>query len=199
MTTFTISVKDESVKSALQALAARFQNLGPVLLTIGAEITARTQHRFDTITGPDGEKWKPNKPATSKAKGGKPPLTDSGALRRQIVPEVSGNSLTVTASQPYAAIHQFGGVINRPARTMKVRHETNSKGELLRSALMNGRGLIFAKKSNPQALERSFEAAAYKITIPARPFMPIHADGSLYPEEKAEILKSLNDYLMDGL
>lgn len=38
-----------------------------------------------------------------------------------------------------------------------------------------------------------------KVTIPARPFLPIKLDGTLYPKEQAEILTALNDYLAADL
>ena len=38
-----------------------------------------------------------------------------------------------------------------------------------------------------------------KVTIPARPFLPVKLDGSLYPQEQSEILAALNDYLTSDL
>lgn len=178
MTTFSIEVKDEAVRDALKALAARMGNLAPVLTVLGDSITERTKQRFDTSTAPDGTPWKPNSAATlgmlsaklagSKSnvrKGGslnakglrelanKKPLIASGFLRQQIIPVVAGQTLTVSATPKYAAIHQFGG--------------------------QAGRG--------------------HKVTIPARPFLPIKPDGTLYPDEQQLVLDALNDFLMDGL
>lgn len=179
MTNFTITVKDEGVRGALQALAARVHDMAPVLDTIGTGIIERTKRRFDTSTAPDGTAWAPNSAATlamlserlagsksnvkkngslnakgQRALAGKKPLIgESKDLRTQFHSLVVGNTLTVSSSPVYAAIQQFGGKAGR------------------------GR----------------------KVTIPARPFLPIFPDGSLYPQEKAEILQSLNDYLMDGL
>lgn len=31
--------------------------------------------------------------------------------------------------------------------------------------------------------------------IPARPFLPVQSDGSLYPQEQGKILDAINDYL----
>lgn len=202
MTSFTIEVKDEEVRAKLKALSDRSANMSAVLQTIGAGILERTQRRFDTSSGPDGVKWKANTAATRKAKGGKPPLVDKGYLRQHIRHNVVANLLTVSTgpqTNQYAAIHQFGGTIDRAASNIKVRHRTDAKGDLLRSAIMNGKGLIFAKKSHKRALERQFNVAAHKITIPARPYLPIHQDGTLYPIEQAEILKAINAYLTEGL
>lgn len=179
MTTFTIEVKDAAVQALLAKLSQRAGGLAPVLQALGSDITERTKRRFETSTAPDGTPWKPNSAATlamvaariggqkSKVKkdgslnaagqrslGNKKPLIgESGDLRRQIVPSVSGNTLTVKSTPVYAAIHQFGG--------------------------QAGRGK--------------------KVTIPARPFLPVRADGTLYPEEQARVLAALNDFLTEGL
>lgn len=177
MTGFTLTVQDEQVRAALNALAKRVQNMQPALQSIGEDIVERAKNRFDTSTGPDGVPWKPNSAATLamlaanlgksyRKKGGdlnskgtarvaskKPLIGESGDLRRQIVARANDISVTVTSSPVYAAIQQFGGKA--------------------------GRG--------------------HKVTIPARPFLPVRQDGSLYQAEQAEILKALNEYLMDGL
>lgn len=177
MTTFTITVQDDQVRAAIKALAARVQNMRPVLQSIGEDIVERTKYRFSTSTGPDGTPWKPNSAATLdmlaatlgksyRKKGGdlnskgsariagkKPLIGESGDLRRQIVARANASAVTVTASPIYAAIQQFGG--------------------------KTGRG--------------------HKVTIPARPFLPVHQDGTLYPQEQALILQQINEYLMDRL
>ncbi len=177
MTTFTITVQDEQVRAALKALAARVQNMRPVLQSIGEDIVERTKHRFDTSTGPDGVKWKPNSAATldmlaarlgksyrkkggdlnskgaARVAGKKPLIGESGALRRQILARADAHAVTIHSTPIYAAIQQFGG--------------------------KSGRG--------------------HKVTIPARPFLPVRQDGTLYPQEQALILKELNVYLMDRL
>jgi phage virion morphogenesis protein len=202
MTKITINIDDAEVKATLKALAERGQDMRAVLQVVGTKMVERTQRRFDTSTGPDGVKWKENKPATRKAKGGKPPLVDHGYLRQQILASVSGNTLTVgttAVTAAYAAIQQFGGTIDRAAGSIKVRHRTNAKGDLLRSEIMNGKGLIFARKNkNPHKrfTEREFSVAAHKITIPARPFLPMRSDGTLYPQEQADVLAALNEYLI---
>lgn len=199
MALLTISVHDQAVQAALAALAARVAKPEPLLVAIGEGMHRRVDGRFSAQAGPDGAPWKPNAPATKRAKGNKPILTDAGDLRRSIVPQVVAGVLTLSTHEPYAAIHQFGGAIERAAYSKQVRHRTNAKGELLRSAIMNGRGLIFAKDSHKRALTRWFEVAAHKINIPARPYMPVRADGSLYADEKAAILAQINAWLAGGL
>lgn len=188
-----VEVHDQAVRAALAALATRLGNLRPVLTQVGAGIMDRADARFTAQAGPDGIAWKPK-----KRKDGRPTLSGpSGDLRRQIVMGVSGNRLEVRATAKYAAIHQFGGKIERAPYSLRVRHRTNAKGELLRSAIMNGKGLIFAKDSHAasRVKVRWFEVAAHSITIPARPFMPVRADGSLYADEQALVLAEINAWL----
>ena len=178
MPAFTVTVQDREVQADLKALVARVDNMAPVFQTLGEGIIERTKRRFDTSSAPDGTPWKPNSAATlamlsarlggkrtnrkksgalnakgNKALVNKKPLIDSGFLRQQIVQFANRNSLTVTATAKYAAIHQFSGKA--------------------------GRG--------------------HKVTIPARPFLPVRQDGTLYPQEQAHVLQALNDYLMGDL
>lgn len=38
-----------------------------------------------------------------------------------------------------------------------------------------------------------------KVKIPARPFLPVRADGTLYPQEQALVLATLQEFLLDGI
>lgn len=180
MTAFNITVQDQGVRDALNQLLQRSQNLQPVLIKLGEDITERTKRRFETSIDPAGQPWRPNTTATLamlatrlgkgyRAKDGglnrlgmervtskKPLIGESGDLRRQIVYQAGSDTLSVHATATYAAIHQFGG------------------------------------RTSPRSLIPN------KI-IPARPFMPAIANGQLYPQESADILQAINDYLINGL
>lgn len=195
MPSITIEVHAASVQRALGALAQRVAGIGTALEMAGEDMAQRIDRRFSTETGPDGARWKALRPATLRAKRGTKILTDSGGLRASIVRQVAGHVLTLSAHEPYAAIHQFGGTIARRAGSITVRHRTGAKGELLRSALMGGRGLVFARASHKRALARSFALAAHTIAIPARPYFPVRADGSLYPAEQAALLAAIEAWL----
>ena len=180
---FTINVQDQQVKAALQALSKRLntREMDAMLLTIGAGIIERTNRRFETSTGPDGVPWKQlsatsvdmltRRLSSQKSKvtksgslnkagrtalAGKKLLINSNDLRREFVAIAASNTLTVTNTMAYAAIHQFGGT-------------TGAKS------------WIPGKQ------------------IPARPFLPIRKDETLYPAEQKTILAELNQYLMDSL
>lgn len=191
MTKITIEVHDQAVRQALDALARRVANMRPVLADIGEDIVQRTKARFTAQTGPDGARWKPK-----KKPDGRPTLSGpTGDLRRQITRAATATEVTVKASAPYAAIHQFGGTIQRKGGAATVRFRTNARGELLRSAIMNGKGLIFAKASHKRAQARQVQVGPYSIRIPARPFLPVRPDGSLYPAEQAAVLAAIEAWL----
>lgn len=189
---FSLTVQDQAVRAALTAVAGRVSNLRPVLQDIAEDIVQRAKARFDTSTGPDGQRWK-----AKKRPDGRPPLVGpSGNLRRQIVPQAAGaDQVAIAATMKYAAIQQFGGTVQRAAGQITVRHRTDAKGELLRSAIMGGRGLIFAKAKHKRALQRTFDRKAHVIRIPPRPYLPVRADGSLYPAEQVAILSAIEAWL----
>lgn len=171
-----IKVNDQEVLQALEVYAKRIDHIDSLLLAIGEDITERAKQRFATGTGPDGQRWAPNRPATLdaiaarlgksyrkkdgslNAKGGKvisskrPLIGESHDLERQIFPAVQGSVLTVTSSPVYAAIQQLGG--------------------------------------------RKSEFPHLWGDIPARPFLPVQPDGSLYESERVLVLEAINDYLM---
>ena len=196
-----IEVHDQAVRTALAALQARVSNLQPLLGDIGEAIVQRAKARFDSSRAPDGiTPWKPKR----QADGRKTLVGPSGDLRRQIVSRATGRAVLVQATAKYAAIHQFGGSIERPAYSKLVRHRTDAKGDLLRSAIIKNaagqaRGLVFAKNSHKRVKERWFEVSAHRIKIPARPFLPVRADGSLYQAEQAEILAQIEAWLAGGV
>ena len=187
----TIEINADPLRDRLAALAERVGHMRTALQMVGEGILARTDKRFSTETDPDGKRWQELAKATKRRKRGTKILTESGDLRGSIAAQATETALTLTAREPYAAIHQFGGTIQRQAGSVTVRHRTNAAGDLLRGAIMGGRGLVFAKASHKRAVQRSFAHAAYSIRIPARPYLPFKADGTLYPAEQAAILDAI--------
>lgn len=99
---------------------------------IGENLLASTKRRFETSTGPDGARWRPNTQLTylrwvgdkkayhTKAgklnrKGSdrvitkKPLIGLTHSLSRQIFWEVQPSGLVIGSSMKYAAMQQFGG------------------------------------------------------------------------------------------
>jgi len=197
MVAIRVEVKDAAVMATLHQLQARVTNTRSLLASVGERLLTRIDARFTSQTDPDGHAWQPLSAATLRSKrAGKPILTDRGDLRRSIVRQVTGgSSLVLSSSEPYAAIQHFGGTIQREARQTAIRHRTDAKGNLLRTAIMGGRGLVFAKASHKRALERTVTVGPHAIVIPARPYFPVRPDGTIYAADQAAILDEVNRWL----
>ncbi len=141
-----VEVDNRTVLAALQQLAGRIDNLAPALSEIGERLMESTQARFNTSTGPDGQRWAPNTQATIlgylgrksgsytkktgklSAKGAgyamnKKPLVASGLLQDsihwQLIPGgvAIGTDRFADAWDAGAAVHQFGSLNGKiPAR-----------------------------------------------------------------------------------
>ena len=175
--TLSIQVSDEGFTTGLQRLIERGGDTGTLTFLIGQGIEERIDARFASSTGPDGQRWKDNRPATlarealrlalskgNRRKDGslnkrgterlaakKPLIGETGTLRDQIAALPDSAGVTVTAGATvYAAIQQFGGT---------------------RAEFPHLWG-----------------------DIRARPFMPVTPDGDLYPTEAEAIMADLNDF-----
>lgn len=179
MTSFNITVKDEGVQSALKALAARVSNLNPVLDNIGIGIIERTRHRFDTSSAPDGTPWKPNSAATlamlaGRLGGQKSKVKKDGSLNASGQRSLDNKKPLIGESKDLRT--QF---------TLLATDNTLTVGSTPKYAAIQQ----FGGKAG----------RGHKVSIPARPFLPIRQDGSLYPAEQAQVLQALNDFLLEGL
>ncbi len=109
-----------------------------------------------------------------------------GPLRDSLMYDAGEDEGQVGSNLDDAAIHQLGGDIQRGARSITVRHRTTAKGELMRTALFGGKGLIFANAAHKRVLERTYQAEAYTIHMPARPYL------GLSPENLDELEQTLD-------
>ena len=172
MTTFTVEVKDEGVQSLLQTLQKRMGNLQPVFSSLGGDMTDRVQRRFDTSTGPDGTTWTRLSDATLDAfvgGFGKSHFKKSGEFSKSGAAKFASRKPLIDSGYLSTEIHQTvtsnSLTISSPAKYAAI-HQFGGQA---------GRG--------------------HKVTIPARPFMPVKADGSLYPEEQRSLLTALEAFL----
>jgi len=177
LTSFTITVDDKAVQAKLKALSARAFNMDAVLQTIGEGIVERTKRRFETSTDPAGQPWKPNSAATLAM------LADRLSGQKSKVKK--DGSLNAAGLRAYANKKPLIG----------------ESQDLRRQFTISVRGGTLTIGSTPvYAAIQQFGGKAgrgRKVTIPARPFLPIHRDGTLYPADQAEIIRALNAYLMD--
>lgn len=191
-TTIKIEVQDRPVLDALNRLLAASVDLGPALKVIGEHMVQSVERRFDAETDPTGKRWPDVTPQTRKHKRHPKILTESQRLRGSIVYQRTGPSvLEVGTNVVYAAIHQFGGTIDRAAFSSWRGLRVDARGNLLRQGT-TGRAAnlaVFAKGSHKRQKQVRFTVDAHGIEIPARPFLGVSR------EDRQTILDDLNDYL----
>lgn len=176
MTTFTITVDAAAVQSELQRLEQRLGNLQPVMAEIGEGIVDRAKARFATSKGPDGTPWAPNSPVTlAKVEAG---IGKSGRKK--------DGSLNARGALKLASKRPLVGESH--ALETQIRHDA-SGNEVQISA-----STVYAAMQQFGGSKADFPHLWGDI--PARPFLPVHQDGSLYPEEEALILNDLGEYLL---
>jgi phage virion morphogenesis protein len=140
----------DAVQKMLAKAALDSEARGRLLQSIGVEMEAQTQERFDTKKSPDGDSWKALAQKTtdyyaSKGWAARSILVGEGTLRDSITSEVQGGawSVLVGATMEYAAVHQFGAEI---------------------------------KPKNAPALFVPGYGRLQKVTIPARPYLGVSPD-----------------------
>lgn len=174
MTTFTIEVKDQGVQTLLQALQKRLGNLQPALAALGEDLTVRVHRRFDSSTGPDGTPWAPNAQSTLDTFAGglsKSHFKKSGDLNKK-------GSAAIASKKP---------LIGPTKDLSRQIGYTASTGSL---TLFSSPVYAGIQQFGGQA------GRGHKVTIPARPFMPIKADGTLYPDDQQLLITALETFLM---
>jgi len=106
------------ISDAIKKLGGLQQNLKKALLVgVAHEIFLMSRASFDRQASPEGAAWAPLSPRYAGTKArlfpGKGILQRRGGLLRSLFETVEGNTATIGATMPYAAIHQFGGVAGR--------------------------------------------------------------------------------------
>lgn len=161
--TARVTVDDARLRGLFWRLQDAGVRLGPAMEAIAGHLETETRHRFGTGRGPGGVAWTPS--ARAKRDNGQT-LVDKGHLRDSITSRSDERSAEVGTNRAYAAIHQFGGVINRPARTVTVWRRVKDR--------MTFRDWRFVKRRAANFAE-THQVPAYSINMPARPFVGIDA------------------------
>lgn len=144
---------DDELQRKLAALERAASDMRPALEVIGRTLITRIRLCFKLGIDPWGTPW-----AALKIRKGQP-LVDTTRLRQSIKSQVSdtglsiGTNLRSKSGARYPAVHQFGAVIQAKP----------------------GKRLAFAGPNGTVIL-------AKKVTIPARPFLPLRKDGVALPE-----------------
>ncbi|HQG29583.1 MAG TPA: phage virion morphogenesis protein [Candidatus Ozemobacteraceae bacterium] len=129
-----LKLEDEGVKDLLKRLQKRLSNLRAPMDSIGQLILNSVERNFEVggrYSGTSGDvmggmiKWDRLAPSTVKRRyreGSWPGkiLQISGRLAASIHAKASRDSVIVGTNAEYAAIHQFGGVIQMKGKSMKM-------------------------------------------------------------------------------
>jgi len=171
----SITVQDQAAADGFARLAQRIDNMQPVLQSIGERAVERTKRRFETSTAPDGSPWKPNSAVTLgliSASLGKSYRKKNGELNAKGERRMAGKKPLIGESRHLST--QIVAMADPASFTMA--------STPIYAAIQHFGGKAGRNK---------------KVTIPARPFMPVQANGELYPAEQALILADLNAYFED--
>jgi len=159
-------IDDGEFKRESARLIAGTADAAPLMRSLAGTLMDQTEENFAAQGRP---KWLGIQPRPGRA-GGKI-LQDTGRLASSISPESGPDYAQVGTNVVYARIHQLGGQ-TKP-------HVIRAKRA--RALAFNG---IFRKSVNHPG-----------SNIPARPFLPITADGRLQPEAEAAVMEDAQDYL----
>lgn len=180
MSSFTVTIEDRDVLSKLQELQDRVQHMGPVLRAVGEALQERVKQRFATSTAPDGSPWVENSRTTL--------MLYARGLRGGHFSKKTGE----LNSKGLMAIATKNPLIGHTRRLMNEIYYEVSENALTLTAAMPYAAI---QHYGGTTGARSWIPGK---SIPARPFMPMAADGSLYPAEKTLVLDVLNEFLFHG-
>lgn len=182
---FDAELSELSARQALDEMLKRMDDRKPFYKSVGDRMLGSTKDRFFQEDGPDGTPWAALRRATVRSRERRKQLPiqmlrATGYLAGSIHAEVSSTEVRVGSPVEYAAIHQLGGTIQRPARQAKIYRKKDSTGQV-------GRRFV-AKKDADYVTDVSIPA--YTITIPARPFLGLTAgdEAGIFEDAEAWLL-----------
>jgi len=169
----------------LAGLSTRMSHLAPVMRVIAGLLEDRTAENFATESGPLG-KWPAIKPPKNKARTHPKILRDTSRLKASITTRYSETTAEIGTNVIYAAIHQFGGDIDMPARSQQSYFKQHEDGTV---------GRLFVRKSASN-FAQWHTRGAHKIHMPARPFLPFLGQ-NLQADLDRDILHELASFLVE--
>ena len=158
---------------SLGAMIKQLEHREPLMREMAAAMADAVEENFAQQGRPAWMGWSPN--YARQRQGGKI-LQKSGRLASSITSFSTNDEATVGTNVKYARIHQEGGEIKIAARSQKAYHRQNKDGSI---------GNRFVKKSRAN-FEQWNTIGAYKIKMPARPFLHLTDDDVGRMEDTAE-------------
>lgn len=184
-----IGLSTEQLQQLLGEKLKRLEYPYFIMQGVALELDAITRDAFRQHGEPPGS-WPGLRPSTRRAKERRGRsieriLRDTGVLAASVQINYSRTYAEIGTNVAYAAIHQFGGDIHR---TGTVRLRTRRNGKLYK----RGNLATFARKSHKLAVERP---VSYTIHMPARPYLPVDADGNLTGTARARLIGVISNAL----
>lgn len=171
-----IEIDDRELQQALERLRRRAADLSPVMRDIGELLVERAKQRFATSTAPDGSRWPPNAPATILSY-----ISRYGGTRRK------GGGLTKRGASRAAGKKPLIGETRQLMGTLYYQADSDS--------VTVGSPMLYAAihQFGGQA------GRGRRVTIPARPYLPVTADGRWLGEaDRQAVLDILREALQDA-
>ncbi|GKT18668.1 phage virion morphogenesis protein [Acidovorax sp. SUPP2522] len=166
----------------LHGLLERGQDMRPLLLEIGEDLTESTKQRFSSATGPDGTAWAPNSALTL-------------ARYSSMFARKKDGDLTKRSAQKLAGKKPLTGETRALATT--INYQVRDVG-----AVGIGSPMVYAATQQHGAKSGEFGFGLYTTRvgsfpipwgdIPARPFL------GASDSDKANIVSLVQSYLMEG-
>ena len=164
-----IKVDTDQLERSLTQLSQRLVHRRPLMKKLAAVMHNAVDENFEAEGRP---KWLGIKHRQGRV------LRDSGALQNSISERSDDDTAIVGTNLPYAAIHQFGGPIQKPARTATVRYRSEA-----------GR-ILFAGRKHANATAKQVNIPAHQVDMPARPYLGISA------ADDKEIREIISDWVI---
>ena len=177
--TITCGKTTATLASGMQRFVGRLAQVHAVL---GQEYQLLVQQGFEAERSPSGTPWQELATATVKKRGSSHPiLRVSGRLARTHL-RANAQAAVVGSNLAYAAIHQFGGVIQHKGGSVKLHFKKFKRGPR--------KGKVRFSKAGKASYGMQASVAPYSVRIPARPWL-FSPDGSVPEAWKQKLLASV--------
>ncbi len=190
-----IEIDDSAFEQAIERVSAFLKDASPVMSLVSALMADAVEENFAAEGRP---KWMGLSKNTLKRRreeaGTGKILQRSGRLAGSIVQSHDGSSARVGTNVVYAAIHQFGGTIERHPMSGYVRLRKAKNGMIMRQA-DHPHLAVFAKNGHKSVkVVKWTRSTGWTIKIPARPFLALtEADNAAIEDEVSAYLRRLID------
>ncbi|MDN8035363.1 phage virion morphogenesis protein [Burkholderia vietnamiensis] len=190
-----IEIDDSRYAATMERVRALMRDASPVTGLIAGLMADAVEENFAQQGRP---KWLGLSPKTLKRRreeaGTGKILQRSGRLASSITPAHDATTARVGTNVVYAAIHQFGGTIQRHPMSGYVRLRKDRNGMIMRQA-DHPHLAVFAKNSHKRVkIVKWTRSQGWTIRIPARPFFALtESDNVGIESEVTAYLRGLFD------